>query len=85
MSDKLKINPTTGQLDIASFFSGQSSSAPTSGQDGYMTVVGDTLWYFSNGNRYKILATLDNPVTSSFVPQLQVYLVGVSDGGAINY
>ena len=40
----------------------EDSSAPTAKGNGYFSVVNDFLWYFSGGNRYKIQATLDNPI-----------------------
>lgn len=42
-----------------------NASAPTGQADGYLAVVDETLWYFAGGNRYKITATLDNPVAAT--------------------
>lgn len=65
MADKFKINPFTGRFDNVGQYDGANSSAPTTVLNGYMTVVGNTLYYFAGGNRYKITATLD-PLTASF-------------------
>lgn len=42
------------------------SVEPEDKPDAYLAVVDDVLWYFSNGNRYKIQATLDNPAAVPF-------------------
>ncbi len=39
--------------------------APVSKGNGYLSTVGDTLYYFAGGNRYKLTATLDNPVAAT--------------------
>lgn len=85
MPDKYKVNPFTGDLDIASFFVGASGTAPTSGSAGYMTVVDGVLWYFAGGNRYKIIATLDNPTSSPAVANPFISISGVADGAMIIY
>jgi hypothetical protein len=38
------------------------SSAPSFKSNGYVSLVGDTLWFFSGDHRYKLTATLDDPV-----------------------
>jgi hypothetical protein len=61
MADRFKLNPFTGQLDNIGQYAAEVGAAPTNKSDGYMAVVGDTLYYFSGGDRYKLVATLDNP------------------------
>lgn len=48
-----------GDLDI------DLAAAPVGKSDGYFSVVGDTVYYFAGGNRYKITATLDNPAVAT--------------------
>lgn len=62
--DVLKIDQTTPQtitggtpnLNLANI------SAPVSKADGFLSVVDDILWYFAGGHRYKLTATLDDPI-----------------------
>jgi hypothetical protein len=61
MADQYKLNLFTGRLDnvgTGSLYAGDVGSMPTGQNDGYLAVVGDTLYYFSDGNRYRITATL---------------------------
>lgn len=52
------------------------SSAPVSKSDAYIGLVDDVLYYFSNGHRYKLTATLDDPVVTTSGPWLSL---GVSN------
>jgi len=67
-ADRYKLNPFTGRFDNTGPYNGELDSAPTSKDDSYMAVVDDVLWYFAGGNRYKIVATLDNPAGPEFRP-----------------
>lgn len=66
MGVKFIFNPIAN-FDAVSQYDGEDTVAPTNQDDGYMSVVGDTLWYFAGGNRYKITATLDNPAVTFFL------------------
>lgn len=43
----------------------ENETAPVGKANGYLSVVSDALYYFSGGNRYKLTATLDNPVAAT--------------------
>lgn len=58
-------NPLTGAMDVIDKDVREDASAPRNQRDGYMSVVGDTLWYFAEGNRYRLTATVDNPAAGS--------------------
>lgn len=61
-------NALTGNLDVIDKDVREDASSPTSKSEGYISVVGDTLWYFADGNRYKLTATLDNPPAGAGSP-----------------
>jgi hypothetical protein len=52
----------------------EDTVAPTSKGNGYYSVVADVLYYFTGNHRYKIAATLDDPVTGT--AKLQFLLGG---------
>lgn len=70
MTDRYKLNLFTGRFDNvgSEHFVGEEDSAPTGRDNGYMSVVDDTLYYFAGGNRYKITAEIDNPVAGNGTP-----------------
>jgi hypothetical protein len=41
----------------------EDTVAPVGQVNGYFSVVDDIMYYFTGGNRYKLTATLDNPVS----------------------
>ena len=63
-ADFLKLDQTTPQTVTGGTpnLNLDNDSAPTGQADGYLAVVDDTLWYFAGSHRYKITATLDDPV-----------------------
>jgi hypothetical protein len=71
-------NPFTGNLDEISEEMVVVSSAPTSGVSGVLYQVSSDptkIYYFSGGNRYRIDATLDNPITSGGIIPLWFTLI----------
>jgi hypothetical protein len=82
MADKFIVNPFTGRLDDVGKYFGAISSAPTGKSNGYMAVVGDTLYYFAGGNRYKITAVIDNPAGSRFLQEDGSSFILLEDGSS---
>lgn len=75
---KLSVNPATGKLDNVARTSSEvdfngTGTAPTGKPDGWFEAdeySGDGIvYFFANGNRYKIAATLDNPPAGDLTGQ----------------
>lgn len=65
MADSYKVNPITGKLDIvgsagagSSEYAGDVAATPTGQSNGYMAVIDGKIYFFTDGNRYVVAATL---------------------------